>query len=245
MTTQPHTLPPGLLDLACQRFRQADPFAWHCARGKLGHDAVFAELLRQDLLPRAPRVLDLGCGQGSLFALLLAAAELYDQGRWPRDWPAPSRPRELRGVELMPRDAWRAARAFGAGPAPVRIERGDMNAVDLGACDAVVILDALHYFSHDLQRRLLARIRSAMAPAGRLIVRVGDAAGGLRFKLSLGDDHVVTFGRGHRLPHLYCRSLDDWRALLTDAGFAVRALPMNGALPFANVLLVCDVAPGP
>lgn len=236
-----HSLPPGLLDLAAERFRRADRFAYHYARGKLGGDVIFAELLRRGLLPASPRLLDLGCGQGSLFSWLLAAQDLHAQGQWPVDWPAPPAPAQLRGVELMPRDVWRAARAFGDQHPVVRVEQGDMNQVDFGEVDVVTILDALHYFDHALQRRVLERIRDAVGPGGLFITRVGDASAGLPFKLSNWVDHLVTFSRGHRLPRLYCRSLADWRALLRDVGFDVQSVPMSGALPFANVMLVCRV----
>lgn len=238
MTT---TLPRGLLVKACERFRRADRFAYHYARGKLGGDAIFAELLRSGLLTDAQRILDLGSGQGSLFALLLAAGESYDQGQWPAGWAKPPRPVQMRGVELMPRDVWRAEKAFGADHPVVRVEQGDMNAVDFGHCDVVTILDALHYFDFDLQRRVLERIRDAVGPGGRFITRVGDKAAGLPFKLSMWVDHVVTFSRGHRLPRLYCRPVTDWCALLRDVGFDVEVKPMSGALPFANTMLVCQV----
>jgi SAM-dependent methyltransferase len=234
-------LPSGLLDRAARRFRRADRFAYYYARGKLGGDAIFAAMLREGLLGRAPRLLDLGCGQGSLFALLLAACELADEGRWPVDWPRPPRPLQMRGVELMPRDVWRAHRAFGADHPVVRVEQGDMNDVPLGRCEVVTVLDALHYFDHERQRRVLERIHDALEPGGVFITRVGDVAAGLPFRLSQWVDRVVTFARGHRLPRLYCRSVAEWCALLQEVGFDVETRPMNRALPFANTMLICRV----
>jgi 2-polyprenyl-3-methyl-5-hydroxy-6-metoxy-1,4-benzoquinol methylase len=76
---------PSLLDEASQPFRAAGRFAYHFARGKLGGDPIFRELLRRGLLPAQGSILDLGCGQGSLFAWLLAARRLYEQGRYPAD----------------------------------------------------------------------------------------------------------------------------------------------------------------
>lgn len=228
-----------LLDEASQPFRQADRFAYHYARGKLGGDPIFRELLRRGLLGGRRRFLDLGCGQGSLFAWLLAARRLHEQGRYPADWPAPPAPEALRGVELMPRDVARAARAFGAGHPVVRVEQGDMNHTDFGQPDVVTILDALHYFDHAQQAVVLRRIRAALPPDGMFLTRVGDASAGLPFRLSNWVDHVATFGRGHRLPRLYCRSLADWRGLLGDTGFAVESDPMSEGRPFANVMLVC------
>ena len=228
-----------LLDDASRPFRAAGHFAYHYARGKLGSDVIFAELLRQGLLPAAPRMLDLGCGQGCLFAWLLAAAALHAEGGWPAHLPTPPRPRQLRGVELMPRDVWRASKAFGADHSTVTIERGDMNHIDFGRVDVVTILDALHYFDHNAQRRVLERIHHALEPGGLFITRVGDAAAGWPFRLSNLVDHAVTFSRGHRLPRLYCRSLAEWKVLLEHVGFQVDSLAMSGALPFANVMLIC------
>ena len=236
-------LPHTLLDRAVARFRQADKFAYHYARGKLGGDLIFTELLRGGMLPPEPTLLDLGCGQGCLFSWLLAAHELHSEGRWPNHVPAPPRPRSLRGVELMSRDVQRATQAFGAQHPVVQVVQGDMNHVDFGHVDVVTILDALHYFDHTQQRRVLERIRGALGPTGLLITRVGDAAAGLPFKLSNWVDHAVTFSRGHRLQRLYCRSLTDWHNLLQEVGFEVESLNMSGHLPFANVMLVCR--PGP
>lgn len=235
------SLPQGLAHAASARFRPAGRFAYHYARGKIGGDAAFAALLQQGMLPARPRWLDLGCGQGSLFALLLAAQEWQSQGRWPSHWPAPPRPQQLRGVELMARDVRRAAQAFGPDHPIARVEQGDMNQVDFGHCDVITILDALHYFDHTRQRQVLERIHAALAPGGLFITRIGDAGAGLPFQLSQWVDRIVTWGRGHRVPPLYCRSLADWRALLQSVGFEVSSQPMSGALPFANVLLVCRV----
>lgn len=244
MSTTP-SLPASVIDLASARFRPAGRFAYHYARGKIGGDAAFAALLHQGVLPDQPRWLDLGCGQGSLFALVLAAQEAQAQGHWPAGWPAPPQPKQLRGVELMARDVQRAVQAFGSHHPTVRVEQGDMNQVDFGECDVVTVFDALHYFDHARQRQVLERIRAALAPGGLFITRIGDAGAGLPFQLSQWVDRIVTWGRGHRMPPLYCRSLADWRALLAEVGFEVSSQPMSGALPFANVLLVCRVPENP
>lgn len=228
-----------LLDEATQGFRSGGPFAYHYARGKLGSDPIFREMLRRGLLPAGGHLLDLGCGQGSLFAWLLAARRLHEQGQWPADWPAPPAFQSLRGVELMPSDVVRAAETFGPDHPVVRVEQGDMNRTDFGQADAVTILDALHYFDHENQAVVLRRIHAALPPGGLFLTRIGDASAGLPFHISNWVDHVVTFVRGHRLPQLYCRSLTDWTALLTGLGFDVQSDPMSDGKPFANVMLVC------
>lgn len=230
-----------LVNEASHTFRASGPFAYHYARGKLGLDTIFHEVLRRGLLPEGGRYLDLGCGQGSLFAWLLAARRLHDQGRWPQGWAVPPVPQKLRGIELMQKDVERAARAFGPQHPVVQVEQGDMNAVDFGRPDAIVILDALHYFSHEQQREVLGRIRQALPPGGVFLTRIGDAGAGLTHRICNGVDRLVTYTRGHRLPRLYCRTLQDWVAELQRLGFAVETEPMSGRKPFANVMLVCRV----
>ena len=103
-----------LLDDASRPFYGSGRFAYHYSRGKLSSDCIFREVLKRGIFPAEARFLDLGCGQGSLFAWLLAARKLYEQGQWPGDWAAPPKPLSLRGVELMQKDVERAARAFGS-----------------------------------------------------------------------------------------------------------------------------------
>jgi cyclopropane fatty-acyl-phospholipid synthase-like methyltransferase len=228
-----------LLEQASDMFRPGGRFAYHYARGKLGSDPIFRELLRQGVLSPGGHLLDLGCGQGSLFAWLLVARRQYEQGAWPADWPAPPLFDQMRGVELMPRDVQRAAAAFAQSNAQVRVEQGDMNTTDFGHADVVTILDALHYFDHDRQQEVLRRIHAALPVGGLFLTRIGDAGAGLPFRMSIWVDHVATFVRGHRLPRLYCRPLADWVGLLEATGFAVTHEPMSEGKPFANVMLVC------
>jgi SAM-dependent methyltransferase len=94
-------------------------------------------------------------------------------------------------VELMQRDVERAGHAFGSDHPVVRIEQGDMSAVDFGQVDVVTILDALHYVDHDLQQAVLARIRAALPPGGLFLTRVGNAGAGLPYHLSNWVDHAA------------------------------------------------------
>lgn len=238
--TAPRFLP-ALLDEASRPFRGGGHFAYHYARGKLSSDCIFRELLRRGLFAGARRFLDLGCGQGSLFAWLLAAEKLHAAGHWPSNWPAPPQPGELRGFELMQKDVDRAARAFGADHPRVAIRQGDMCKVDFGQADVVSILDALHYIDHLRQKDVLKRIRAALPPGGLFLTRVGDAGAGLPYHICNWVDHAVTFVRGHRLPQLYGRRLAEWVDILRNLGFVVETVPMSEGKPFANIMLVCRV----
>lgn len=242
-----------LLDEAAAPFRAAGQFAYHYARGKLGSDCIFRELLRRGIfLPpegtkasAAGHHLDLGCGQGSLFAWLLAARRCHERGQWPDDWPAPPRFSSLRGIELMHKDVARAKRAFRQLTDPAHplicIEQGDMQQADFGQADVITILDALHYFDPAGQEMVLRRIHAALPAGGLFLTRIGDAGAGLPYHLCNLVDRLVTFVRGHRLSRLYCRPLPEWMALLERIGFTVNAIPMNAGKPFANVMLVCRV----
>lgn len=233
------TLPAALLEQATAPYRPLGKFAWHFARGKLGGDPVFAGLLRRGLIPPRARLLDIGCGQGLLAALLGSLTGQSPAERaWPAGWaPAPAGV-QVHGIELMPRDVERARQALAPLGERARFTLGDMCSTDFGQAEAVVILDVLHYVRYEAQDDVLRRVRQALTPGGTLLLRVGDAAAGLPFRMSNWVDAVVTYARGHRLPRLYCRPLAEWQQGLQALGFAVEALPMHAGTPFANILLV-------
>ena len=234
----------ALHEQASAPYRRSGRFAWHFARGKLGHDPVFRGLLeRGDLGGRwsTLRVVDIGCGQGLLSSLLQACNDATAQGRWPAAWPAVPRAVHYTGIELMPKDVARADAAVGRLPLAPHFVCGDMCRTALPECDLVVILDVLHYVDHAAQAGLLARVRRALGPQGRLLLRVGDTDEGRGFAVSQWVDRVVTLLRGHRVPPTWGRSVLQWSQLLQGLGFVVQAVPMSRGTPFANVLLIADV----
>jgi SAM-dependent methyltransferase len=227
---------------ASARYRPCGRFAHHFARGKLRHDPVFRALLASGAIAPGARVLDVGCGQALLASLLAACDAQAAAWRWPKAWaPAPTGAR-YNGIELMRRDIARAERALSALPQPPRLVCGDMRETPFEACDVAVILDVLHYVDFAAQDAVLARVRRALAPHGRLLLRVGDSSHGLRFAFGRWVDRVVTLARGHRVAPTWWRTIDHWHRALQGLGFAVRAVPMSRGTPFANVLLVCDLA---
>lgn len=211
-----------LVETAAAPYRSAGRFAWHFARGKLAGDPVFRHLVEARLIPEHARLLDLGCGQGLLAALCVAAGV---------------RLASYRGIELMARDVARAQRALGAGCGVVQ---GDIRAAEYGAADVAVILDVLHYMPVPDQDAVLERVRRALAPGGLLLLRVGDAAAGLPFLLSNWVDWTVALVRGHGATRFHCRSVAQWRSALEALGFAVRTEAMSRGTPFANVLLAAQ-----
>lgn len=241
MSITPSSLRQQLVDRASRIYRPAGRFAYHFSRGKLGGDAMFLYLLERGLIPDQRRILDIGCGQGLLAAWLLAARAQYETGAWPAGWPAPGRPADFRGIDLLSSDVRRAQAALGDA---ARFEEGDMRVADFDQADVVVIMDVLHYVDIPAQDAVLRRVRDALPPDGVFITRVGDAAAGLPFKLSSWVDRTVAFFRGNGLPPVHGRPLEDWIRALESLGFSVETASMNGDLPFANVMLVARLGGG-
>jgi len=226
---------------ASERYRSCGRFSWHFARGKLEHDPVFRALLAHSAIAPGSRVLDIGCGQALLASLLAECDTLAAAHRWPAAWGTPPAGTHYTGIELMPRDVARAARALAHLPSRPHLVCGDMRHTAFGPCDVVVMLDVLHYIELAAQDDVLARIRIALRPGGRLLLRVGDPARRVRFRISRWVDHAVTLARGHRAPPTAWRPLSAWQAALQRLGFAVHPMPMSQGTPFANMLLVCDL----
>lgn len=225
----------ALLETASKPYRSAGRFAFHFARGKLRADPVFYGILQRGLLQARNRILDLGCGQGLLTAWLRAARLHHEAGLWPQEWPAPPSPEYIAGIELKGADVLRARRALGA---DCGVIQGDIRRHSFGDADAVVILDVLHYMNDAAQRDVLRRVRATLPLGGLLLLRIGDAAGGLRFRVGQWVDQTVMLLRGHAWVRTYCRSLAEWQSLLADCGFESCTIPMSSGTPFANVLLV-------
>ena len=118
-----------------------------------------------------------------------------------------------------------------------------MRRLPFPACDVVVILDVLHYVTLDEQNQVLLRVRDALRPGGRLLLRVGDADEARGFMISQWVDRLVTWVRGHRVAPTYGRPLADWITHIEALGLRVQARPMSEGTPFANVLLIAERGP--
>jgi SAM-dependent methyltransferase len=181
------------------------------------------------------RVLDLGCGQGVLLALLVAARDQYRAGRWPAGWPAPPLSLGLKGIDNGATAVRRARRALGS---EAEIEADDLRTATLPPSDVVAMLDVVHYLDEAAQERLLTAIADALPPGGLFLIRVGDPTAGAAAALTRLVDQLATLVRAGRLHRFHCRTIPDWTAALERRGFAVRPEPKSEGTPFANVLLV-------
>jgi SAM-dependent methyltransferase len=232
-----------LHERATAPYRKAGKFAWHFARGKLGRDPVFRGLIERGLIgERHARVVDIGCGQGLFVSLLSAMSAMQSRaGEWPLGWPTIPAGARYVGIELMPKDVARAQASVGHLQPEPRFVCADMCTAELPPTDLVVILDVLHYVDLEAQESVLRRVRNALQPGGRLLLRIGDADSRRGFAISQWVDRTVTRIRGHRVSPTWGRPLREWMDLLQGLGFTVQSIPMSEGTPFANVLLVADL----
>jgi len=228
-------LPATLLDAASAPYRAVSRFAYYFARGKLSGDPAYRAILERGLLLGRRRILDLGSGQCLLAAWLQAAERCHAREGWPQHWPPAPTELSIRGIELMPREVERARRALGS---RAEVLQADIRSVEFGAADAVVMLDVLHYVAAPSQRAVLQRVRAALPADGLLLLRVGNAGSGVRFRFGQCIDTAVMLARGHGFVPAHCRSVAQWRVLLRECGFESEAVPMSDGTLFANVLLI-------
>jgi trans-aconitate methyltransferase len=189
-------------------------------RGKLRVDPVYRELLDRGIAD-ARRLVDLGCGRGLLFALIVASR---DRAEGP----------ELHGIEVAA-SAARAAR-LALGDAATIVE-ADLAEADVPPCDAVTLLDVAHYLPVPVQDELWPRVRAALPPGGRLFVRDADAAAGAGFLAVRAAERLAAIRGGEGLRRFAYRTAAELTRRLESAGFTVTAAPMGRGTPFANVLL--------
>jgi len=89
----------ALCAAASRSYLTAGRFPYYYAQSKLRFDLVFLTLLRRGLIPDGARVIDLGCGQSLLAAVLLAARRQFEIGVWAKTWPPPPANLLLQGME--------------------------------------------------------------------------------------------------------------------------------------------------
>jgi uncharacterized protein (DUF2062 family)/SAM-dependent methyltransferase len=223
-----------LLDAAAGRFVDEGVAAWEFAHGKLRNDPVYLDILRKGVLPDAGTLVDLGCGQGLMLALLVAARDAWRRNEWPAGWPPPPRHLTLIGVELRPDVAALAAHAL-EGEATI-IDR-DIIRTPMPPSTAVLIFDVLHLMSAEDQEASLRASAAALAPGGVLVLREADAAGGWRFQaVRVGNRITALVQRKWRRTFRF-RTAAEWRSLVASCGFDVEPPVPTGSAPFANVTL--------
>ncbi len=231
---QAHPEIEALLEESACHYLKPGMFHWEFVRGKLRHDPIYFNLLRRGFLPPEGKLLDLGCGRGIVFALILGAREQWSKGKYPQGWAPPPPRLTFHGIEGRPKVA-EAAREALEGRA--EIETGDLRTIDYPQADAILLLDVLHYMSAADQEAVLSKAISVLHPGGVLLIRDADADAGWRFTATRAQERFSALLRRHWSQRFHYRGAEEWGDLLKRLGLTVDVQPMGMGTPYANVLL--------
>ena len=229
---------------AADRYVGTSLTAWEFARGKVRFDPIYKALLADGLLAPGrgasqPRtLLDVGCGQGLMLALLSEARGDIQSGRWPADWPDVRFDR-LVGIEKRPHVAALAAAALGG---DAEVTAADARALEARSADVVLFLDVLHMMARDEQESVLGSACASLSPGGRIVIREANAGVGWRFAMVAISNRLKAFLFGEWRQRFAFRSAADWQACFTRLGMCSEMRDMGEGTPFANVLFVLSPA---
>ncbi len=202
---------------AADRYVTTSITAWEFARGKLRGDPVYRDVLLGGWLPSGGRLLDIGCGQGLMLALL-AEAERFER---------------LVGVELRPHRARLARAALGS---DAEIVESDARTLSAGTARVVLLFDVLHMMPRPDQDALLAAAVRALEPGGMIVVREADASAGWRFQAVRFGNRLTALTSGAWHQTFAFRTLEEWRDCFSRHGLDVEGTPAGAGTPFANHL---------
>jgi uncharacterized protein len=203
-------------------YRYQNVYAAELAHWKLKFDIMFRELDR--ITPRHGLILDLGCGYGYATHWL---AQGTDQ-------------RTFLGVDYD-ENKIRTARRTAPDHPRIEFQCGDILEMEYPACDAVLLLDVLHYWTPEKQQLILDKARRALRPGGKLILRDGARAEtGAHHHVHRWEVFATKFGLNQTREGLHFQTLAELQAALTRAGFAGCEI-IRQAAQKSNVLLVATV----
>jgi uncharacterized protein (DUF2062 family) len=223
----------GLVRRASDRYVATSVTAWEFARGKMRGDPLYRTVVTGGVLPSGGVLVDIGCGQGLMLALLAEAASEWRSGRWPG--APPPLFETLVGIELRPRVAALAQRALQQGAS---IVAGDAREHVPRQCRAVLCFDVLHMMPACDQESLLAAVSAALESGGTILVREADAGAGWRFRAVRAGNRLKALAFGNWRQTFHFRTVQEWTTLFRRFGFEVQSRATGEGTPFANVLFV-------
>jgi predicted exporter/1-acyl-sn-glycerol-3-phosphate acyltransferase/ubiquinone/menaquinone biosynthesis C-methylase UbiE len=120
----------------------------------------------------------------------------------------------------------------------VRFELQNLLEWEYPQCDAVLLLDVLHYWTPDKQQLILNKARKALRPGGRLILReAARQANSEHRHVELWERIATRIGHNRTKDGLHFRTIDELTGALKEAGLAECEIKRNGG-NHSNVLLV-------
>ena len=200
------------------RYRHAPIGIRQYVRWKLRLDPAYRAIAAE--LPGRAHVVELGAGLATL-AVLLALSSVQ------------------RTVHAVDWDDGKLAHArVAAKGLPITIERADVRQWTPPPCDAVVIVDVMHYFDEATQRAILVRAAASLREGGVLLVRDGDG-GAKRGVTTRAFEWIAVRTRWNR-----SAEAPRWRSIAAIAeecaalGLDVSTRPLSGPLHPGNALVI-------
>jgi 1-acyl-sn-glycerol-3-phosphate acyltransferase len=199
-------------------YRYQGKFVEQFAHWKMKMDPMFPTL--DSVVPQG-FVLDLGCGHG------IAS-----------NWLAYCRDtRTFLGVDYD-EDKIRIARQSAVEMPRVRFELQNLLEWECPPCDAVLLLDVLHYWLPEKQQLILNKARKALRPGGRLILREAARADNSDHQhVALWEKFATGIGHNQTTEGLHFRTIDQLTDALKQAGFSQWEVKDDGG-KHSNVMLV-------
>lgn len=206
-------------------YRYQGAFVDRFAHWKLKTDPMFAALDR--VVPRRGLILDLGCGYGLAVHWLAYGTD----------------GRRFLGVDYD-EDKIRVAQRTAPHSERVQFQVQDILDWEYPACEAILLLDVLHYWLAEKQKIILAKARAALRPGGRLVLREAarDASPGHQ-RVARWERFATGIGHNQTREGLHFQSADELIVALREAGFAPPEI-IRAAGRGSNVLLVAGVEAG-
>jgi uncharacterized protein (DUF2062 family)/2-polyprenyl-3-methyl-5-hydroxy-6-metoxy-1,4-benzoquinol methylase len=222
----------ALVERAADRYLGESLLAWEYGRGKLFRDPIYKTLVCDGGMPSGGTLVDVGCGQGLMLSLLVAAADTPD-AEWPANRPDPPHFDRLIGVELRPKVARLAQQALGD---RAEISSEDATASDFTRFNVALIVDVLHMMPAARQAELIRRLKTRLDPNGLVLIREADASAGWRFAIVRSVNWIQAARQGNWRAPFHFRSREGWLALLTECGLIAEVVAQEGAGRLGNVL---------
>jgi 1-acyl-sn-glycerol-3-phosphate acyltransferase len=199
-------------------YRYQGKFIEQFVHWKMKMDPMFATL--DSVVPQG-FVLDLGCGHGMA-----------------SNWLAYCRDtRTFLGVDYD-EDKIRIAKQSAVEMPRVRFELQNLLEWEYPQCDAVLLLDVLHYWVPEKQQLILNKAREALRPGGRLILREAARADNSDHQhVALWERIATRIGHNQTTEGLHFRSIDELTTAVKQAGFTQWEVKRDGG-KHSNVMLV-------
>jgi 1-acyl-sn-glycerol-3-phosphate acyltransferase len=203
-------------------YRYQGIYAEQLVHWKSKCDPVFRFLDR--FVPRAGFILDLGCGYGFATHWLAYGT---DQ-------------RTFLGVDYD-ENKIRIAQCTAPENPRIKFQTENILEFDYPPCDAILLLDVLHYWTPDKQQKILDKARNALRPGGKLILRDGAKTQSAAHRHVHRWEIVATkFGLNHTQEGLNFQTRTEMETMLQRAGFADWKI-ISEAEKNSNVLLIASV----